>query len=158
MSTDIGKLFEKDPAQAEAALVAQLKKNPADVQGQVTLGAVRMKLGKYPEAADAFRAALKTEPGNLPAQVLLATALEGANNIPQALSAWQAVAKADPVSSAASTVTKRISPSRYTSRTTSPGNDQSPRVPANGTSASAIRTAARPSTGPARNTHVVVRL
>jgi Tfp pilus assembly protein PilF len=91
-------LFEKDPAAAEKKLEAAVKKNPSDVQTHLMLGATRLKLGKYPAAAEAFRDALRAEVNNRPAMVLLATALDAANDQPQALKAWQEVAKADPAS------------------------------------------------------------
>lgn len=96
--SEVDDMFEKNPALAEAKLLAAVKKNPKDVQMYLMLGAVRLKLGKHAEAAEAFRDALRAEVNNRPAQVLLATALEAANDLPHALAAWQQVAKADPAS------------------------------------------------------------
>ncbi len=66
--------------------------------------------------------------------------------------------KADPVSSAAATVTNRMSPRRYAKSIRSPPNASGAGMPPRGTRLVATATAARPTAGPARNTHVVVRL
>ena len=95
-SAEVGQLFETDPALAEQKLEAAVKRTPKDVQAGLMLGAVRLKLGKHAQAADAFRGVLRAEGNNKPAQVLLATSLEAASELPQALEAWQAVARADP--------------------------------------------------------------
>ena len=66
--------------------------------------------------------------------------------------------KLEPVSSAAMTVTNRAKPSRYASTTRSPLKASGAANPPSGTSPVATAAAARPTTGPARKTHDVVRL
>ena len=65
--------------------------------------------------------------------------------------------KLDPVSSAAITVEKRARARRYANRRRSPGKATRAGAP-RGTRAAATTTAANPTTGPARNTQLVVRL
>ncbi len=66
--------------------------------------------------------------------------------------------KAEPVSSAARAVAKRASPSRYANRMKSPANESAAGAPPMERRSPAAATAASPTTGPARNTQVVVRL
>ena len=65
---------------------------------------------------------------------------------------------AEPVSRAAEAVKNRPRPSRYASRIKSPVNEIGPLELASGISSTAIPAVTSPTTGPARNTQVVVVL
>ncbi len=66
--------------------------------------------------------------------------------------------KAEPVSRAADAVKNRPRPSRYASRIKSPVNETGAVALASGMSSTASAAVTRPTTGPARNTQVVVVL
>ena len=66
--------------------------------------------------------------------------------------------KLEPVSSAATTVKNRITPSRPAKSRKSAGNAMSAGKFPSGISMAAVSIAASPTIGPARNSHVVVRL
>jgi len=85
-----------NPQGAEAVLMAAQAAAPGAIEFPAHLGSLRLNMGEYAGAAEAFRAALRMAPEAAVLYLGLATALNGAQDLQGAVEAYQKSTEIDP--------------------------------------------------------------
>jgi GT2 family glycosyltransferase/tetratricopeptide (TPR) repeat protein/2-polyprenyl-3-methyl-5-hydroxy-6-metoxy-1,4-benzoquinol methylase len=102
-------LFEHaPPEEAEAALHARLRRNPADASAHHNLGTICLRQRHYEEAAAAYREALRHRPDWSATYLWLGHALAGGGRTAEAIAAWEKVLQLAPDDQAARDALRQV--------------------------------------------------